>query len=98
MFKKKTPIDTTDVDAALTDCYAKLRGLAEDSKEYARVVKQINELNKIKKAMTSRKITFSPDALLTAGASLLGILLILNYERADAITTKAIGFVSKPKL
>lgn len=99
MFKKKPPIDTTAVDKAIAECYTNLAGYTAESKEHAKTVKQIAELEKIKAIATKRPaMLFTPDALLTAGASLLGILLILNYERANAVTTKAIGFVSKPKL
>ena len=99
VFKKKQPIDTSEVDEAIRECYAGLKSIDPDAKEHAKVVKQIAELEKIKK-FTERKptIQFTPDALLTAGVSLLGILLILNYERADSVTTKAISFVTKPKI
>jgi len=40
----------------------------------------------------------SPDTLLIVGANLLGILLILNYERLDIISTKALGFVIKGRV
>jgi len=40
----------------------------------------------------------SPDTLLIVGANLLGILLILNHERLDIISTKALGFVIKGRV
>jgi hypothetical protein len=33
----------------------------------------------------------------TVIGNLTGILLILNYERAHVVTSKAIGFVLKPR-
>lgn len=99
MFKKKPPIDTSVVDEAISECYAHLKGFDPETKEHAKVLKQIAQLEKIKKLSEKKpKMIFTPDALLTAGASLLGILLILNHERANVVTTKALGFVSKPKL
>lgn len=35
------------------------------------------------------------DALVAAGASILGIALIINYERLNVIASKALGFVLK---
>lgn len=37
----------------------------------------------------------SPDTIALVSANLLGILLILNHERLDIISTRALGFISK---
>lgn len=39
----------------------------------------------------------SPDAVVGAAASVLGILLVLNYEKLNVITSKAVGFIGKLK-
>lgn len=39
----------------------------------------------------------SADAILTAATSLVGIAIIVGYEHAHAVTSKALGFVLKPK-
>lgn len=99
MFKKKTDPEELPVDKAIAEAYSYLAGSTPDTKEHAQTVKQIAALEKIKKLSEKKsKITFSPDAMLTAGASLLGILLILNYERANVVASKALGFVSKSKI
>jgi hypothetical protein len=99
VFKKKKNPDTTAIDKAIEDAYSGLAGFMPESKEHAKVVKQIAALEKIKTLSEKKsKIIFTPDAMLTAGASILGILLILNYEKANALTSKAMGLVSKPKI
>jgi len=40
----------------------------------------------------------SPDTILIVTGNLLGILLILKYEKLDIITSKAIGFVLKGRV
>ena len=40
----------------------------------------------------------SPDTLLIVGGNLLGILLILNFEKADIVTSKALNFVLKGRV
>lgn len=40
----------------------------------------------------------SPDTIVVVAANLLGILLILNHERLDIISTKALGFVIKGRV
>jgi hypothetical protein len=39
----------------------------------------------------------SSDAVVTAAASVLGILLVLHYEKIGIVTSKALGFVNKMK-
>lgn len=37
----------------------------------------------------------SPDAIVGAAASVLGILCVLHYEKVGVITSKALGFIGK---
>lgn len=41
---------------------------------------------------------FTPDTLLVVGGNLLGIALILNFERFDIVRSKALSFVLKGKV
>lgn len=41
---------------------------------------------------------FTPDTLLVVGGNLLGIALILNFEKLDIVRSKALGFVLKGKI
>lgn len=45
---------------------------------------------------TSWRVT--PDTLVLAITNLLGILLILNFEKLDIVRTKAMGFVMKGRV
>lgn len=40
---------------------------------------------------------FSKDQLLAVGANLLGVILILNFERTANVTSKALGMVVKSR-
>ena len=48
--------------------------------------------------MLKNGFKISPDTLLVVGGNLLGILLILNFEKADIVTSKALGFVLKGRV
>lgn len=97
MFNRKK--DTPDsIEPLITSAYSKLENLDPDSKEYARIIKQIEKLETIRSRKNKKDRLFSPDTLLLVGANLLGILLVLNYEKADVVTSKAMGLVSKTKL
>lgn len=43
----------------------------------------------------SRRV--SPDTLAIIAANVVGILLIIGYERANVVTSKALGFILKTK-
>lgn len=98
MFNKKPDPEEQRIDTVIATAYSNLKNFGTDTKEYAKTVKQITELEKIKSSLTKKERFFTPDTLLLVGANLLGILLILNYEQKDVVTTKALGFVSKTRI
>ena len=83
------------LDDSIEVAHASLQHLDPTTKEYELVLDRISKLEKMRDA--KRRPSVSPDTLVMAGANLLGILLILNYERTEIITTKALGFVSKAR-
>ena len=72
-----------------------LQALEPTSEEYGLVLDRLIKLHKMQD--TERPSSVSPDALVSAATNLLGILLILNYERTEIVTTKALSFVSKTR-
>ena len=42
--------------------------------------------------------TITPDTLVVAGTNLLGIVLILNFEKIDLVRSKAMNFVLKGRV
>lgn len=71
--------------------------VAEDanSDDFQVMAEQLERLYKMKTSDKSSRV--SPDAVLAVAGNLLGIGLILNYERMHIVTTKALGFVMKTK-
>lgn len=98
MFKKKTPPEPTAIEKAIAECYIQLATKQPDTKEYAKTLKQISELEKLNNLKNKKTRLFTPDTLLIVGANIVGILLILNYEKADIVASKALGLVSKPRI
>lgn len=81
-----------EIDTVLT----KLSTLEPDSKEYTATVKNLETLMGMNKKESRLKV--NPDTVLSVVGSLSGILLILNFEKADTITTKAMSFILKKKI
>lgn len=85
-----TVLDET-IDAAL----AQLKGIEVGSDEYNRKMDQITKLYTLKEKNSPKRV--SPDTLILVAGNLAGIVLILGYERAHVVTSKALGFVLKSR-
>jgi hypothetical protein len=88
----------TEPDALKVESDRVLRNMQDTvpwNEEYTTMVNHLSKLNEIKACQAKK--TINPDTWAIIAANLLGIVLILHYERADIVTSKAIGFVSKLK-
>ena len=72
----------------------------DKEKHLEQIVKDQEKLDYIGKMLEENqtKVVISPDTLLIVGANLLGILLILNYEKLDIVSSKAVGFILKARV
>jgi len=67
-----------------------------DTDEYDDIVSKIERLTSIKEKLEKAKVNedkVSKDTLAVVAGNLLGIALILGYERINIITSKALNFV-----
>lgn len=65
------------------------------SKEYYRTIAQIGALRDIQDRNRKFRFDVSGDTIVIAGVNLAGILIILHHETLNAISSKALGFVTK---
>ena len=86
---------------------AKSKIKAEREKVFERMCKEgisqtdWDSLNKKYQAYTEMikpSWTITPDTLVVAGTNLLGIVLILNFEKIDLVRSKAMNFVLKGRV
>ena len=72
----------------------------DKEKHLEQIVKDQEKLDYIGKMLEENqtKVVISPDTLLIVGANLLGILLILNYEKLDIVSSKAVSFILKARV
>ena len=72
----------------------------DKEKHLEQIVKDQEKLDYIGKMLEENqtKVVISPDTLLIVGANLLGILLILNYEKLDIMSSKAVSFILKARV
>lgn len=92
--KDKTP---SLYDQLIDDCMNEMLHLSSDSDAYSKMLDSLKDLHKLRDTEKSR-IRVSPDAVAGIAGNLLGIGMIMSFEKANVITTKALGFVTKPKI
>ena len=67
-----------------------------DSEEYGIMSENLERLYKAKSNEKERRV--SPDTIAIIAGNLLGIALILGYEKANIITTKAFSHIMKGRV
>jgi len=89
MFTRKAQ-EKTDLDRAIAELVDRM-STANDEQ----IVRLADQVSKLSKARSESQRKISPDTLILVAGNLAGIVLILNYERAGVITSRALGFVMK---
>jgi hypothetical protein len=85
---KPTKLDEV-IDAALEE----LKTLKTTDPEYTKTMDRVKELYALKEKNTPKRV--SPDAMAAVIGNLAITVLVLNYERAHVVTTKAFSFLVK---
>lgn len=93
MFLRKKMESTLDrrIDQALLT----LSDHPVGSEEYVKTLEMIERLHKLKELNAPKPV--SRDTIVTVGANLLGILMIIMYESENVIRSKALGFIIRPR-
>ena len=93
MFTQKPPSEPNGLQKVFDALQDRLQKAQPDTEEYPKMVEQLSKLYKLKESDSPKRV--DPNTALTVGGNLAGILLILQYERAHVITSKALSFVLK---
>lgn len=79
------------MDDEIARLTAKLGTMNPLDDDYSKILELISKLTKARAEKNERAI--SMDTILTIGANIAGLLLVLNYERLNVISTKALTMV-----
>lgn len=93
MFALKPPAGTSELDEAITSALRQLDSLPAYSDEYIQILNQVERLSALK--TTNRRQRVSPDTMALVLGNLVGIVLIVGYERANVMSSAAKAFVLK---
>lgn len=91
MFPK--PTEKPELERVIDETIEDIRRLPLDSEEYAVAVDTLVKLYSLKEKPSERRV--SPDTMATVAANLLGIAVIVGYERMNIMTSKAVNFLMK---
>lgn len=93
MFTQKFNYKNELLEKNINDLHRELDAMMGDSEEYAKTVDQLTKLYAIKEQDAPKRIP--REAWVALAGNLGGILVIVGHERANVVTSKALGFVSK---
>jgi hypothetical protein len=83
------------LDEPIANILSQMNEYGSDSPEYPKMLKYLSKLIELKAKERKRKI--NPDTMLMVAGNLLGILVIVAYEQKNAMVSKGLGFVIRPK-
>ena len=86
------------LDEVIAQTLLELETLSKYDEDYPDLLAQLERLYKLKGGEEKRRLTVSGDTLVLAGANILGILLIVGYERANVMRSSAMSQVPKLKI
>lgn len=89
------PKSKTSLDKEIDKLVLELETHEPTSTEFGTIVERLSKLHKIQEDRKPESI--NPNTVLTIGANLAGILMIINYEHLGVISTKAMSFIPKIK-
>lgn len=95
MFKFEKNLNQQKLEEAILNVTESLLLEVPGTDEYEILTEQLAALYEIQNNSMKAKDGFSMDTLLTVGGNLAGILVIVNYERLNVVTSKALQLLLK---
>jgi hypothetical protein len=95
LFNKKTETDLR-LENEINALLAQMKTNTVGSDEYTAAMEALSKLMELKESKNlSRRI--SPDTLAIVVGNLIGVIVIVSYEKHNIVTSKALTFVQKLK-
>lgn len=101
MFNRKPKQEKAHaLDETIENLISEIAGMTAGDEAHIHAVESLKILMELRIAdkAAQRSFTLDPNQLISAGSMLLGIGLILGFEKANVITTKGLSFVPKPRI
>lgn len=83
------------LDEEIQRCLNEMNTMKVDSDEYSVAVGNLEILQGLQKENNRNKYVISPEVAVTAITNILGILLVINHEKINVITTRAFSLIRR---
>lgn len=95
MFGRTPKEESKKLDIVMNQILDDMIAYSPSSAEYPDLMKKLKKVHAMR---TSNKMSWpSPDTIALVAANIVGILIIVGYERGNAVTSKAFGMLHKTK-
>lgn len=95
LFQKPNP-EASSLQDQINAVLSRMKSFDAEDAEYEKLLAQLERLYKLQNHNPSG-FRPSADAVLTVAGSVIGILLIINHEKLNVISSKAMSFIVKAK-
>jgi hypothetical protein len=96
MFNRAPKNESHPLDETIENLISELAGLTTGDEAYNNSVSSLKTLMELRIAdKAARKPSVSPDMMTSVVGHLLGIGMILGFEKANVLTSKSLTFVQK---
>lgn len=90
---KRTPCGSSGLDKVIDSLLNEMNSVMSDTEAYSKMVDQLVKLCTLRDNLRPKGV--SNDTLAVIAGNLFGILIIVGFERANVVTSKALSFVLK---
>lgn len=90
--------EDSKIDEAINDQLDQLNTSSRSSDEEAKAIENLERLGAVKVQIEGQTQQVNPNTIISAVVTIGATLLMLNYEKLNVITSKAFGFLPKPRL
>ena len=97
VFNKNNSKTDERLEAAIETIFIEMAEYESDSDEYLELLDRLQRLYAIRQNENKPRKSISPDTALTVAGNLAGIALIVNYEKLNVVTSKAMNLLLKVK-
>jgi hypothetical protein len=95
VLKKFVRKESSILDKPINDVIRQLKITNVDDEKYPALVNHLETMMKLRSEETRSKV--SPDTMAVVVGNLLGILIIVGYERGHVMVSRGLGFVLRTK-
>lgn len=93
MRAKEVPSNRLGLEEAIDKVLNEMKMQPSDTAEYAKMATQLDKLYKLKEIDAPKHVSL--DTLVLVAGNLVGVMIIIGYEHAHVITSKALNMLPK---